>query len=58
MFPPERLERMPDVVQEYVATIVKLELKYVETLALATEVEELTIQSNELYNRMQEQGIL
>lgn len=58
MFPPEKLERMPDVVKEYVATITKLELKYVETLALGAEVEELTIQSNELYNKMQEQGLL
>ncbi|QSL99644.1 hypothetical protein SEA_AMORE2_1 [Gordonia phage Amore2] len=58
MLPPEKLERMPDVVKEYVATITKLELKYVETLALATEVEELTIQSNELYDKMQEQGLL
>lgn len=57
-FPPEKLERMPDVVKEYVATITKLELKYVETLTLWAEVEELTIQSNELYNKMQEQGLL
>lgn len=47
MFPPEKLERMPDVVKEYV-----------ETLTLGAEVEELTIQSNELYNKMQEQGLL
>ena len=58
MLPPEKLERMPDVVKEYVATITKLELKYVETLTLGAEVEELTIRSNELYNKMQEQGIL
>lgn len=58
MLPPEKLERMPDVVKEYVATITKLELKYVETLTLGAEVEELAIQSNELYNKMQEQGLL